>query len=77
MGTNAALVLTGYWNNIKSSRDTAYAYLLRGLDIDSTHQQLKNIKEIFDKQPKQGQKPPAKPASGKPSAAIRKPGSKV
>lgn len=78
MGTNAALVLTGYWNNVRSSRDTAYAYLLKGLDIDSTHAQLKSIKEIFDKQPKQTQKPPAKPAaSGKPSAAIRKPGSKV
>jgi hypothetical protein len=76
MGTNAALVLTGYWNNIKNSRDTAYAYLLKGLDIDSTNMQLKNIKEIFDKQPKPTQKPPAKAVGGKPSASIRKPASK-
>jgi tetratricopeptide (TPR) repeat protein len=76
MGTNAALVLTGYWNNIRSSRDSAYIYLLKGLEIDSTHAQLKSIKEIFDKQPKQTQKPPAKPVGGKPSAAIRKPGIK-
>jgi len=73
MGTNAALVLTGYWNNIRSSRDTAYAYLLRGLDIDSTNIQLKNIKEIFDKQPPvKGQKPPAKTVGNKPTSAIRK-----
>jgi tetratricopeptide (TPR) repeat protein len=77
MGTNAALVLTGYWNNIRGSRDTAYTYILKGLDIDSTNAQLKNIKEIFDKQPPaKGQKPPAK-TTGKPSASIRKPSSKA
>ena len=77
MGTNAALVLTGYWNNIRSSRDSAYAYLLKGLEIDSTHQQLKNIKEIFDKQPTKGTKQPAKAVGNKPAASIRKPGSKT
>ena len=76
MGTNAALILTGYYNNIKSSRDSAYAFLLKGLEIDSTHQQLKNIKEIFDKQPTKGTpKPPAKTGT-KPSASIRKPTNK-
>ena len=46
--------------------------LVKGLEIDSTNTQLKNIKQIFDKQPTKGaQKPPAK-ATGKPSAAIRK-----
>jgi tetratricopeptide (TPR) repeat protein len=75
LGTNAALVLTGYYNNIRSNRDSAYAYLLKGLDLDSTHPQLKNIKEIFDRQPKPtNQKPPAKTGTGnKPSASIRKP----
>ena len=77
MGTNAALVLTGYWNNIRSSRDSAYAYLLKGLEIDSTNQQLKNIKEIFDKQPTKGTKPPAKAVGSKPAAAIRKPANKT
>ena len=77
MGTNAALVLTGYWNNIRSSRDSAYAYLLKGLEIDSTHQQLKNIKEIFDKQPTKGTKQPAKAVGNKPSASIRKPVNKT
>ena len=76
MGTNAALVLTGYWNNIRSSRDSAYAYLLRGLEIDSTNAQLLNIKAIFDKQPTKGTKPPAKAVGNKPSAAIRKSDSK-
>lgn len=77
MGTNAALVLTGYWNNIRSSRDSAYAYLLKGLEIDSTHQQLKNIKEIFDKQPTKGAKSPAKAVGNKPAASIRKPANKT
>jgi len=78
MGTNAALVLTGYYNNIRSSRDSAYAYLLKGLEIDSTNMQLKNIKEIFDKQPPaKGQKPPAKTGGNKPTSSIRKPSSKV
>jgi tetratricopeptide (TPR) repeat protein len=77
MGTNAALVLTGYWNNIKSIRDSAYAYLLKGLEIDSSNLQLKNIKEIFDKQPTKGtQKPPAKTGGNKPVSSIRKPSDK-
>jgi hypothetical protein len=76
MGTNAALVLTGYYNNIRSSRDSAYAYLLKGLDIDSTNAQLKSIKEIFDKQPAKGTQKPAGKTTGKPSAALRKPSNK-
>jgi tetratricopeptide (TPR) repeat protein len=76
MGTNAALVLTGYYNNIRSSRDSAYAYLLKGLEIDSTNTQLKNIKEIFDKQPAKGTQKPGGKTTGKPSAALRKPSNK-
>jgi len=78
-GTRAALYLAGYYNNVKNSRDTAYTYVLKGLEIDSTDNRLKNIKEIFDKQKTNsgGQKPPTKPANGKPSASIRKPGNKV
>lgn len=70
MGINAALVLTGYWNNIRSSRDTAYTYLLRGLELDSTHAQLKSIKQIFDTQK------PGK-ASGTPSKGSSNPSSSV
>ena len=78
-GTKAALYLAGYFNNIKKSRDSALLYVVKGLEIDSTNAQLKGIKEIFDRQPAKGtnQKPPAKPASGKPSASIRKPASKT
>jgi hypothetical protein len=77
MGTEAALVLAGYYNNVRKSRDTAEAYVNTGLSIDSTHAQLKGIKEYFNKQPKgTNQKPPAK-TTGRPSAALRKPGSKV
>ena len=76
-GTRAALFLAGYFNNIKSSRDSALMYVVKGLEIDSTNLQLKNIKEIFDKQPTKGtQKPPAKTTGNKPSAAIRKPSNK-
>ena len=73
-GIRAALSLTGYYNNVKSNRDSAYAYLLKGFEIDSTNAQIRNIKEIFDKQ-KQPQKPAGK-TTGKPSAALRKPSNK-
>jgi tetratricopeptide (TPR) repeat protein len=72
MGVNAALVLTGYWNNIRSSRDTAYSYLLKGLELDSTHAQLKNIKQIFDTQkPGKASGTPSK-GSGNPSSSVSK-----
>jgi len=77
-GTQSALLLLGYFNNIKSSRDSAQMYLTKGLEIDSTNAQLKSIKEIFDKQPVKGtnQKSPTKTGNGKPSASIRKPSNK-
>lgn len=71
MGINAALVLTGYWNNIRSSRDSAYMYILKGLEIDSTNAQLKGIQKIFDDQKAKQQKSPAK-AGAKPSALLRR-----
>ena len=78
LGATAALMLTGYWNNIRNSRDSAYIYLLKGLDFDSTHPQLKNIKEVFDKQKSTGggRKPEPKPIGSKPSAAMVKSGNK-
>ena len=74
LGATAALMLTGYWNNIRNSRDSAYIYLLKGLDFDSTHPQLKSIKEVFDKQKSTGggKKPEPKPIGSKPSAAMVK-----
>jgi tetratricopeptide (TPR) repeat protein len=74
LGATAALMLTGYWNNIRNSRDSAYMYLLKGLELDSTHAQLKNIKEVFDKQKSTGggPKPGSRPVGNKPSASIRK-----
>ena len=75
-GTRAALYLAGYYNNVKNSRDTAYGYVVKGLEIDSTNQQLKGIKEIFDKQKPAGGQKPAGKTTGKPSASIRKPDSK-
>ena len=72
-GTRAASLLAGYYNNVRNNRDSAYAYVVKGLEVDSSNAQLKGIKEFFDKQPvkNSGQpKPaPAKPTN-KPSAAI-------
>ena len=76
-GTKAALFLAGYFNNIKKSRDSALMYVVKGLEVDSTNAQLKSIKEIFDKQPTKGTQKPGGKTTGKPSASIRKPGSKV
>src|SRR5688572_1868300 len=76
-GTRAALYLAGYYNNVKSSRDTAYSYVLKGLEFDSTNAQLISIKQIFDKQPTKGTpKSPAKTPGSKPAAAVRKPADK-
>lgn len=73
-GTRAALYLLGYYNNVRSNRDSANIYLAKGLEIDSTNTQLKNIRDIFEKQKGSQKSGGGKPASGKPSASIRKPG---
>ncbi len=74
-GTESALILAGYYNNVKKSRDTAESYVDTGLLIDSTNSQLKGIKEYFNKQ--KNQKPGGKSTgTGKPSAALRKPSNK-
>jgi len=76
-GTQSALLLAGYFNNIKSSRDSALMYVVKGLEIDSTNAQLISIKQIFDKQPPvKGTQKPAGKTTGKPSASIRKPNNK-
>ena len=71
-GTRAALVLAGYYNNVHSNRDTAYLYVLKGLEIDSTNAQLKSIKQMFDTQ--KPAKSPGTPSKGnnKPTSFIRK-----
>ena len=76
MGTEAALALAGFYNNIRKSRDTAEAYVDQGLSIDSTHTTLKSIKEFFTKQPNKGTQKPAAKTGTKPSASIRKPSNK-
>jgi tetratricopeptide (TPR) repeat protein len=75
-GTQSALLLAGYYNNIKSNRDSALMYVVKGLEIDSTNAQLISIKQIFDKQPTKGTQKPAGKTTGKPSAALRKPSNK-
>src|SRR5688572_28888767 len=74
-GTEAALILAGYYNNVKKSRDTAESYVDTGLLIDSTNNQLKGIKEFFNKQ--KNQKSGGKATgSSKPASSIRKPSDK-
>jgi len=75
-GTESALILAGYYNNVRKSRDTAETYVNIGLSIDSSHAQLKGIKEYFNKQPAKGTQKPGGKTTGKPSAALRKPSDK-
>jgi hypothetical protein len=71
MGITSALVLAGYYNNIKADKATALTYINKGLELDSTHAQLKNIKDILSrttptKQPApRGNSTPAKSSTKK------------
>ena len=79
-GMGASKALVAYFANIRNSRDSALLYVNKGLEIDSTDAPLKDAKLKLEKtsnNSKPDQKPPAKAASSKPSAFIRKPGSKV
>jgi tetratricopeptide (TPR) repeat protein len=48
-GIGASLGLVGYYNNVKADRTTALMYALKGLEIDSSHAQLKSIRDILQK----------------------------
>ena len=76
-GIRAALTLAGYYNNIKNDRATALSYIMKGLDIDSSNQQLKGIKDIFTKTP--ATKTPAPKGNSLPNGSkeIKDPGSKT
>lgn len=75
-GVSAARTLAAYYVNIRSSKDTALAFVYKGLEIDSTDASLKSIKEILEKPaPKQPSQPrqPVKTNNSKPAAEISKP----
>jgi len=70
-GLQAAKTLAAYYINVRKSADTALAYTNKGLAIDSTDANLKNIKDILERS--RNQKPAGRTNTGKPSASIRKP----
>jgi len=49
MGVNSALVLAGYYNNVKSDKTTALTFINKGLEIDSSNAQLKSIQAILSR----------------------------
>ncbi len=74
LGTTSALALIGYFNNIKGDRNTALVYATKGYELDTSNQQLQDIKKFLEKPltpTRGGQKPPTK-NSGKPEASVPK-----
>ena len=71
-GIRAALILAGYYNNIKSDKASAISYVKRGLEIDSTNAQLKNIDSILNRPTKQ----PAPRGNSTPTKETKSPASK-
>jgi hypothetical protein len=63
---NAAQLLAGYYNNIKSNKDTALMYTNRGLEFDSTNATLKYIKQVLTQQNQ-----PPKKGNSKPTGKIK------
>lgn len=51
-GVEAAGYLAGYYNNIKSDRETAIEYLKQGLEFDPNNQSLQNALNILQKSSK-------------------------
>jgi hypothetical protein len=70
MGITSALVLAGYYNNVKADKATALNYINKGLELDSTHAQLKNIKDILSKTTPN--KPPAPRGNSTPAKSNTK-----
>lgn len=72
LGITSALALIGYYNNVKSDKEAALVPALKGLELDTSNAQLKNIVEYL-KRPT-----PAKPQGGgqKPNNAPKTSGTK-
>ena len=60
-------LLAGYYNNIKKNRDSAIAYLQKGLEFDPTNS---SIQELIDYL-KKSQSRPSKNTGGKPTGAVK------
>lgn len=63
-GITASKTLAAYYLNIRNSRDTALAFVYRGLDIDSTDASLKQIRDILEKSAGSKQSNVPKPQAG-------------
>jgi hypothetical protein len=83
LGITSALSLIGYYYNVKADKDAALVQVYKGLEFDTSHAQLKGIKETLERKTpvrQQGggtQKPsnnPPKASGAKPEATNPKSG---
>lgn len=63
-------LLAGYYNNIKKNKDSAIAYLKKGLEFDTANAQIKDLIQYLEKAPKPK-------TSGKPTGAIKQKASAI
>ncbi len=68
LGITSSLALIGYFNNIKSDKEAALVYAMRGLDLDTSNTQIKSIIEYL-KKPVTPVKQPATPKQKTPVKA--------
>jgi tetratricopeptide (TPR) repeat protein len=81
LGITSSLSLVGYYNNVKSDKEAALVPALKGLDLDTSNTQLKNIIDYLKRptpaKPQGGQRPannPPKASAAKPEAITPKSG---
>jgi tetratricopeptide (TPR) repeat protein len=79
LGTTSALTLIGYYYNRKGDKEAAKVVAAKGLALDTSNQQMKDINALLNRttpvKQQGGQKPsnnPPKPAGSKPAASAPK-----
>ena len=84
LGTTSALTLIGYYYNRKGDKEAAKVVAAKGLALDTSNQQMKDINALLNRttpvKQQGGQRPsnnPPKPAGSKPAASAPKSGATV
>lgn len=73
LGITSSLSLIGYYNNVKSDKEAALVPALKGLDLDTSNAQLKNIVEYLKRPTPAKQQGGQKPSNNPPKASGTKP----
>ena len=75
MGVQSILPLAGYYNNVKKDKETAVAYLQRGLALDPNNANFQNTLKVLQTPAKAAPAPPKQqpPKSSGASSAVKKP----